>query len=91
MLTHCLAQIPDRATVLIDAGHAGFIDRERHDTLDAFGGRCDGKSPSSVCAGQSRLRRKGWRCCRRCARWASDGDKAKGAARASTGALAGVR
>jgi MFS superfamily sulfate permease-like transporter len=36
MLTRCLAQIPDRATVLIDAERADFIDRDIRDTLDAF-------------------------------------------------------
>ncbi|SEK05659.1 SulP family inorganic anion transporter [Paraburkholderia diazotrophica] len=36
MLTHCLAQIPDRATVLIDAERADFIDRDIRETLDAF-------------------------------------------------------
>ncbi|MGT2473441.1 SulP family inorganic anion transporter [Paraburkholderia terrae] len=38
MLTRCLAQIPDRATVLIDAERADFIDRDIRDTLDAFVG-----------------------------------------------------
>jgi len=38
MLTQCLAQIPDRATVLIDAERADFIDRDIRDTLDAFVG-----------------------------------------------------
>ncbi|MPW20824.1 SulP family inorganic anion transporter [Paraburkholderia sp. CNPSo 3157] len=36
MLTHCLAQIPDRSTVLIDAERADFIDRDIRETLDAF-------------------------------------------------------
>jgi MFS superfamily sulfate permease-like transporter len=36
MLMHCLAQIPDRATVLIDAERADFIDRDIRETLDAF-------------------------------------------------------
>ena len=38
MLTRCLAQIPDCATVLIDAERADFIDRDIRDTLDAFVG-----------------------------------------------------
>jgi MFS superfamily sulfate permease-like transporter len=36
MLMHCLAQIPDHATVLIDAERADVIDRDILDTLDAF-------------------------------------------------------
>jgi MFS superfamily sulfate permease-like transporter len=36
MLTRCLAQIPDSATVLIDAERADFSDRDIRDTLDAF-------------------------------------------------------
>lgn len=35
-LAHCLAQIPDRATLLIDAERADFIDRDIRETLDAF-------------------------------------------------------
>lgn len=35
-LTYCLAQIPDRATVLIDAERADFIDHDIRETLDAF-------------------------------------------------------
>lgn len=36
MLTHCLAQIPERSTVLIDAERADFIDADIRETLDAF-------------------------------------------------------
>ncbi|HVE07547.1 MAG TPA: SulP family inorganic anion transporter [Paraburkholderia sp.] len=36
LLMRCLRQIPDRATLLIDAERADFIDRDIRETLDAF-------------------------------------------------------
>lgn len=36
MLVHCLAQIPERSTVLIDAERADFIDGDIRETIDAF-------------------------------------------------------
>ncbi|WP_321816875.1 MULTISPECIES: SulP family inorganic anion transporter [unclassified Paraburkholderia] len=36
MLMRCLARIPDRATVLIDAERADFVDRDIRETLDRF-------------------------------------------------------
>ncbi len=36
MLARCLAQIPERATVLIDAERADFIDTDIRDAIDAF-------------------------------------------------------
>ncbi|MEX3933429.1 hypothetical protein AB4Y32_16750 [Paraburkholderia phymatum] len=80
MLTHGLARSPDNATVLIDAGRADFIDREIRDIATRsmrFGAMyCDVKSPSSVCAGQSRPRRRAG-VVAVAARRASEGDKAK--------------
>ncbi len=35
-LAHCLAQIPERATVLIDAERADFIDADIREAIDAF-------------------------------------------------------
>lgn len=36
MLARCLAQIPERSTVLIDAERADFIDADIRETIDAF-------------------------------------------------------
>ncbi|WP_322046373.1 SulP family inorganic anion transporter [Paraburkholderia sp. J67] len=36
MLMRCLARIPDRATVLIDAERADFVDRDIRETLERF-------------------------------------------------------
>jgi hypothetical protein len=40
---HCLAQIPDRTTLLIDAQRADYIDRDIRETLDKFVGDAVGR------------------------------------------------